>query len=898
MKRILLIITLIFNVGFNFINAQETLNCDLETYELLKSLSDSKLANGKVLLFTNTHQDLAWIDEPEKCKIFRDTLWLTPFLDRLRSEPEFKMDIEQVSIVRDYFERQPGKKEEFIKFLSEGRIAIGGAYNSPYEEMYSGESLARQFYLGKKWMEDNLNGYQPTTYFNVDVPGRTAQMPQLVKKAGIDNFLISRHLKGYYNWQALDGSKVRVYSPGHHYMDFYNLLGMEDADAIKKMAKDAVSWYEIYNDNVVDKAIMPVMLNYEFIWDQEPVQNCGPFMKKWNSIRYIKTEGKKRIAVKLPNIIYGTADEFFNKGNETTEVKQTIKGERPNAWIYIHGASHQKTLKASREGDILLTQAEKFATANALIDGSFKRYPENDLQSAWLAKIYPDHGFGGKGGDITDNLFLQKYLFSQLEASKVLDKSLREIAGKINFDKNEGTPIVVFNSLSWERTDPVDFEVKFEQKELKGVSLYDDQNNVVPIQLLESSRFDDGSLKYLKARFLAKELPSIGYRTYYLKSNDSQIVANKDLNSGKLIENDFYRITFANGGVSSIYDKELKVELIDDSKFKAGEVFEMNSVGTGAGEFSLVQQPDTTFFEQLGTGTTHWVIDKNGPVFTSVKMRQKMKEAVVEMEVIIYNEIKKIDFKIDLKNWDGVLYREFRMAMPLNMENGKVTYEVPFGAVTVGEDEHKGNGGEMYNSPVKDIRPRGIANWISASNEVYGVTLSSSVVTADYIDPTDTLSKKTILQTILLASRRSCHNEGNEYLQTGSHQFNFSLTSHKPGWKNGQRFGVEANERLHSISDPETYKTAELSEKLSFFKTDKDNVVISTIKKAEDDHSVVIRAYETDGDDVDVAISMFKPITKAFLTNLIEQPKREIKIEKQKIELNLGNNSIETIKVE
>ena len=50
-------------------------------------------------------------------------------------------------------------------------------------------------------------------------------------------------------------------------------------------------------------------------------------------------------------------------------------------------------------------------------------------------------------------------------------------------------------------------------------------------------------------------------------------------------------------------------------------------------------------------------------------------------------------------------------------------------------------------------------------------------------------------------------------------------------WKNGQRFGVEANEKLQAISDPETYKTTQLPETLSFFSTDKANVVISTVKR-------------------------------------------------------------------
>jgi len=34
-------------------------------------------------------------------------------------------------------------------------------------------------------------------------------------------------------------------------------------------------------------------------------------------------------------------------------------------------------LKASREGDIMMTVAEKFSTIDALLLGSFKKYPRN-----------------------------------------------------------------------------------------------------------------------------------------------------------------------------------------------------------------------------------------------------------------------------------------------------------------------------------------------------------------------------------------------------------------------------------------------------------------------------------------------------------------------------------------
>ena len=42
------------------------------------------------------------------------------------------------------------------------------------------------------------------------------------------------------------------------------------------------------------------------------------------------------------------------------------------------------------------------------------------FREAWEAKIYPDHGWGGKGGEITDRLFLSKFVKSRDDASGLL----------------------------------------------------------------------------------------------------------------------------------------------------------------------------------------------------------------------------------------------------------------------------------------------------------------------------------------------------------------------------------------------------------------------------------------------------------------------------------------------
>ena len=359
----------------------------------------------------------------------------------------------------------------------------------------------------------------------------------------------------------------------------------------------------------------------------------------------------------------------------------------------------------------------------------------------------------------------------------------------------------------------------------------------------------------------------------------------------------FYKVELTDGGIKSIYDKELKTELLDVTKFLGGEVFTMKSEGNGAGEFADVQQATMEGFDKTSNYKTHWELLENGPVYSSFKFRQKIRNAVIEQKVILYKKLKRIDFKTSLLNWEGVLYREYRLAMPINMKKGQVSYETAFGVSEVGKDEIEGAAGERYTTVCEDIHPRGIENWIGANNDKFGVTLSSCVAVADFVDPTDSNSHQTILQPILLASRKSCHELGNEYLQTGDHHYNFSFTSHKPGWQNGFEFGKQANEDLQVVVNPNQYKNAELPEEESFFSVNKNDAVISTIKKGEDDNSVVVRLYDISGKNSNVELNSFKNISEVLRTNLIEEGNEKLKSNNNKITIELDHNSIETLKL-
>ena len=873
-------------------NDRKVLKVSNNTFELLKQTNELSAGKASIYLTITTHQDLAWIKSIEKSTIDRDTLWLAPFIKRLKESPSFQMDVEQSSVIKEYINRHPEAKDTLLKYIQEGRLLVGATFTQAYEEMYSGESLARQFYFGKKWLKDNFNGYNTTIYYNSDVPGRSLQMPQLMAKAGVDGMFFSRFERGIYDWYSPDGSFITAYSPGH-YIDFYNVLAKEDTAALRSMAEQAIYWLKYYNNKLTDKKAIPAVLNYEFGWNQKPVQNLDHFIDFWNHISSIENENGEKLNIILPQFHFATFDKFINNIKASSDVPKII-GERPNEWIYIHGPSHHWALSASREADILLPAAEKFWSSIDMVEKNAS-YPNEEFLNAWESKIYPDHGWGGKDGQSTDDIFLAKFTFAKQEGKSLLNEAMRNIASNIFMNHEKGIPLVVFNSLSWKRRGPVTFTIQPNPKS-RSLGIFTADGKQIPSQISNVLLDRNGYLKKATITFIANEVPSIGYATYFVKAIEGNMESRK-LEFSNTYDNRFYQIHFGKGGIDKLIDKASNKELLSDNGLNAGEIFTLKSEGNGAGEFDAIQQPTMEGFDKISNYKTKWNKIEDGALYTVFKCRQSIRNAVVEQYIKVYRTIKRIDFNVALKNWDGTLYREYRMALPLNISDAKVSYEVPFGVVEIGKDELKKPAGQIYQTIPKNIHPRGLQNWMNASGKNFGVTLSSSVAAFDFVDVTGQFPNSTLLQPILLASRKSCNSEGNDYLQTGDHYYSFSLTSDNPGWENGFQFGREANEPLEAVLNPVQTVNAKLPSKNSFVSISKKNVIITTMKKAEDDDGIILRFYEIEGKDTDFEFHFDKPIKKAYATSLTEQVTHVIPCDGNNLKFRIKHNSIETIKL-
>lgn len=860
---------------------------------------------GSILIVPSSHQDIAWMDSIDRCIAQRDHQVITPAMEIMGKDPGYHYSLENSLSVMEYLKRHPDRKAQLGELVRKGQMEIGATYNEPYESLNAGESLVRQTYWGRRWVKKTFPGGDALTAWSPDVPGRALQMPQILSKAGIKYLLISRHEKGFYRWLSPDGSGVDMYTPGL-YVQPVNWLWNWQAPKDKPPGGGVETAFVSIAAEMKKQEANYSKFKLPLVF---PIITTGDASTAW-TYKYLKEFNA--LPTPAPKMKYATGTQLMDAIAEGKPDLPTITGERPNVWLYIHGPTHHWAISAMRDAARLLPAAEAFATIDGLLSGTLTKYPQSALDEAWLAQIYPDHGWGGNYGELTDETFKQKEEFARETGNRILAESTASIAKRVKVSRDKGEPVVVFNTLFWDRTDPVT---------VTGTStrIMDSEGKEIPSQPVEGG----------KRLFIAKDVPALGYRTYYLVKDGAnsaeKAVAMAELAKGH--ENEFFRIELTPGGIKSIFDKSLKKELLKTDKFLGGELFSMESAGNGAGEFAEVQKPnkEPQLMEFAKKHGPTWHKVESGPVFTmyewSMKQsEQKFRRCSPSQRLIVYQDIKRLDLETSLMGWDGTPYREWRLAFPINIANGQVSYEVPMGVVEVGKSELPGAAGHMYKQACKEVHPREVQNWFSVNNSDFGVTISSSVAVFDYIDPTATPANRpvlhpqmkdgrlvitpvtgapesyTVLQPLLLASRKSCNWKGNYYMQAGDHDYRFSIYPHAGGWQNGWRQGVQANTPLIAVN-AKPASEASLPETLSFCSVTGDNLAITALKKAEDDNSVVLRCVDMVGRDSEPEFSLFKPVSKAERTNLIEEEGKPLPVSKGKVKATVGHHAIETLKM-
>lgn len=164
-----------------------------------------------VHLVPHTHWDREWY---EPFQVFRMRLvdLIDQLLERMTADPRLRFTLDgQAATVDDYLEVRPEAEPVIRQLIGEGRLAIGPWQILLDEFLVSGETIIRNLELG--WARaESLGGAMPAGYLP-DMFGHIAQMPQILRRAGIGMAVVWRGVPAAidrhdFRWRSPDGSTV------------------------------------------------------------------------------------------------------------------------------------------------------------------------------------------------------------------------------------------------------------------------------------------------------------------------------------------------------------------------------------------------------------------------------------------------------------------------------------------------------------------------------------------------------------------------------------------------------------------------------------------------------------------------------------------------------------------
>ena len=173
-----------------------------------------------VFALGHAHLDLAWLwpVRETKRKAVRTLATVAYHMDR---DPEYRFCVSQPQMLKWVKEQYPRLYEKVKTLWGEGKIeAVGGSWVEMDTNLPDGESLARQMVYGQRFWKEEC-GKCPEILWLPDTFGYSAQLPQLMKQAGMPYFLTTKLSWNSVNkfpyrsfwWQGIDGTRVLTHLP-------------------------------------------------------------------------------------------------------------------------------------------------------------------------------------------------------------------------------------------------------------------------------------------------------------------------------------------------------------------------------------------------------------------------------------------------------------------------------------------------------------------------------------------------------------------------------------------------------------------------------------------------------------------------------------------------------------
>lgn len=860
----------------------------------------------KVWIVPHTHYDAeVFLVESETLEIGYANL--VDAFRLLKTYPNFRFTLDQTCYIEPFLKAHPEERETLQEMIDEGRLEIvGGMHSMPDENIPSGESFIRNVLYAKQYCESELHR-EVRAGWPIDTFGHHPQVPQLMLKCGFDYSAFQRLMKkgspAEFFWQGIDGSRLFCHWMARSYAILFGAPG--NLPEFKKFVEPRLHV-------LAQHAVTPHLLAAAGA-DIAPVEP--------QLIEMVEAYNRSQDTYEL---VFATPTEFIQAVLAYQAEFPTTNADLNPAFQGCYSARIE-VKQWNRRIETLLANAEKF---NAIAQQYAAAPQQHKIWDAWRGTLF-NHAHDIICGCHVDAVYhntMDRFKYSQAAGTACLESSLEAITDQID-TCGEGIPVVIYNPLNWERAEAVECSVAFSDTTTFEVRVIDSAGHTVPSDLLQAERYANGSLKKARLLFIAgavDKIPAFGYEVYrvlpaieqapatdLMTSHPDGGILRFELDHGWL-ENKFYRLEFDlwSGLITRLYDKVNQWEVLSSQKpfgnmvvkerdfgnfwqyngpCKGDEFYPMND-GVSTGRYPLPA------FNDNGADFAHNYLGdgyiRHGNAMIEFSISHPFGSGHYGTRVRLYAGLPRINFQTTLLNNDERV--RYRMAFPTSLPQGKITHEIPFGAIE---------------------RPQGefpAQNWIDYSVDEHGIALLNRG-----------LPGNNVVDGVMLLSLLKCTALKEGYGEVGgfrlgvpteegyekgkTHTFEYALVTHANDWRAGQAYrrGAEFNQPLLVVKT--TKKAGNLPAKMSFIKLSGENVVLSAVKmgetwgeQRESGDSMIVRFYEAEGRSAEqVVLECAWPIAKAYEVNLIEKEEKQLDFDgtTNRLTIALGPFEIKTIKI-
>jgi hypothetical protein len=632
-----------------------------------------------VYVVPHVHLDLGYTDYQAKVASVQSRV-VDEALDLIHLHPDFRFSMDGMWSFEQFLEtRAPEDKARAIAAMRAGQLFVPVQYSNELTGFASTETLIRSLYDGAEF---SFQHGTPLNYANItDVPSYSWSYASILASAGIHELVAGANngrapvlLRGHLNetspfyWEGPDGRRV-LFWYALHYHQMWTIFGLPPL--VSAGEQTLPLFLQMYSRPTY-KANSTILYGSQ-VENTDLYPGQAEIVRQWNheyAFPHLKYTG-------FHEALTAVAAQF--KGDFPT-----VRGDGGPYWE--DGiASDAYYAAMERETEARAPSAEKLATMSSLVNPRIA-VDRDRFHSMWRNMVLMDEHTWTSGESFSDSQNDEATVQLAVKDSRareahmlndwLLRHAMADVADSI---QTPADSLVVYNTLNWKRSGIVSFDLR------NGFEIVDSETGR-PIPTEITTRGEHTS----RAHFWAEDVPAVGYKTYRLLPRPVEREITSD--APGTMENEFYRLTLdpATGAVKSLFDKQLRRELVDtSSSYRLGEYLYVTTDRTVHGPASFVVHGATggrlVSMEQTPDGITAHLesTDVNTPrIAASITVSSHQKK-------IIFTE--DVD-KVATKNDEAVYF-----AFPFAMTHPQFQYEIQNGVVDPAHDMYPGAGVDWFS---------------------------------------------------------------------------------------------------------------------------------------------------------------------------------------------------------